>query len=98
MTEKIPPVLSVDRIGEIVGDCKQWWEIPAKVSVAQRDADVAYYEPLIQQAKEEVARKIQSIIDKEFDTSYKPHIGQSAVYTINLIRQSLKDKYLKREL
>jgi len=61
-----PPVLSEEQFSEwcqthqvhCKGECLQVGNTYLCRQEAQRDADVAYYEPLIQQAKEEVAREI----------------------------------------
>ena len=44
-----------------------------EIAQAQRDADAAYYEPLIQQAKEEVADKIFEEIEKEYMIKDSPN-------------------------
>ena len=35
--EAIDTVIAPEQIGEIVGGCKQWWEIPAKIAQAQAE-------------------------------------------------------------
>jgi len=55
---------------------------------AQRDADVAYYEPLIQQAKAEVARELMDTIEAVY-----PELKQT--YWNRGEWQSLKDKFPK---
>jgi len=49
---------------------------------AQRDADHEYYE--------QVTRKIATIIDNNFETNYKSHIGQSAVHTLSKVKEFLQ--------
>jgi len=71
------------------------------VAQAQRDADVAYYEPIIQQAKAEVARDIFGAFETKF-LYYLAHPAghgregfQCPKWCLFCEFESLKDKYLK---
>lgn len=39
-----PPLLSDGEVGEIVGGCKQWFEVPGKIAQAQREVCIKHYE------------------------------------------------------
>jgi len=63
-----PKILSDEQIGAVIdssdGEHEEYW-IPdnsfVNIAQAQLDADVLFYEPLIQQAKSEVAREAQEL-------------------------------------
>jgi len=59
-----PPVLSDEEVFTIIfnckGTCEDAWR---EVNEAQRDADAAYYEPLIEAARQDTAREIFEELD-----------------------------------
>ena len=90
-----PPVIDKGKMGEIVGGCKEWWEIPVKIAIAQRDADVEWYEGKylipdyeynLQQARQDTMREIFEEIEKTFNWIYQG-VNEKPW-------QSLKSKYL----
>lgn len=66
---------------------------------AQRDADVAYYEPLIEQAKAEVARELEgslrsALIARSDNCKMYYYPSKPLCPALeNIIKQSLKSKY-----
>lgn len=110
MTEKIPLVLSekpsIDELEECVAiganyichDFESAREAYKRGQLAQRDADVAYYEPLIQQAKEEERREIFEKIEGQWHSDSAHAISvviRLGKYMNKAEWQALKDKYPK---
>lgn len=106
MTEKIPLVLSEEEVTRIIFECKgSCKDARLAVNVAQRDADAAHYEPLIQQAKREIFEVYDAYIKlfgEELDSlmglaishgwhSTRAEAGEKCRADI----QSLKSKHLK---
>ena len=56
------------------------------IAQAQLDADVAYYEPLIQQAKQKMAKKIMELAKHEFEY-FEGSDTESFIYS-NILEES----------
>lgn len=105
MTEQIekPPVLTSDKVLEYFR--KKSRQLPPFGTEMhreiQQDADVAYYEPLIQQAKTEVVREMIEEIEKLWGVSLKRYMCDKLTRPHAECRwcsyQSLKSKYVKEE-
>jgi len=103
-----PPILSDRQIQEWsdthVGEALLL-DIVGNGQVAQLNADVAYYEPLIQQARQEVSREIWEDVVCPMCYRLNPHhahenkgkgcnwCSEKEHYTGQMLEQSLKSKY-----
>ena len=103
MKEK-PPVLSDKEMDKVKFDmgspwgCVDRYTVGKAIAEAQRDADVAHYEPIIEQAKVDVAREIFEEIEKILEPTFRKEtpLPIPNFYIRETKLQSLKDKWLKK--
>jgi len=98
--EELEKLLGVEFETEYSGHVRDY----RNIAQAQLDVDVAYYKPIIQQAKAEVAREIIEIAKREVKYALRqelfkiPSYKQQDAVAHNLgsrLEAALKDKYLK---
>ena len=74
MNKEKPPVLSIEKFAEVTGlspDAEYMYQAALLEFEAQRDADVAYYEPLIEHAKFDGYELALEKLDIEFGKGYE---------------------------